>query len=254
MTISFSVYPPVIAHRGASAYAPENTLVAFTKAAQMGVRWVEFDVMQSACGEVVVFHDDTLERTTSGAGYLHQTSFAYLNSLDAGRWFHPQFSGEKIPSLKQVLSFLNDMHISANIEIKCLPGHEEALVKKTLHIIENLPQAFKPTILFSSFSIDALRLLRKYAPNALLGLLLHEWEAGWEDVCTSLHCASVNVYEEIMTEAMAKKIKGMGRQLLCYTVNNKARAIQLYRYGVDAVFSDVPDRILNAWAETFRYA
>ena len=87
--------PPVIAHRGASAYAPENTLAAFVKAAQLGIRWIECDVMQAACGEVIIFHDETLERTTNGKGDVDRYPYSYLQSLDAGSWFDPIFSGEK---------------------------------------------------------------------------------------------------------------------------------------------------------------
>lgn len=236
--------PPVIGHRGACAYAPENTIASFTKAAQLGVKWVEFDVMDSADGELIVFHDELLDRTTDGSGDVSQYPYAYLCSLDAGAWFDPRFSGERIPALRTVIDFLKNAHLSANVEIKALPGREENVVKKTLQQLTPDLLAANNSFLFSSFSMTALQLLRKYSPHCLLGLLLHEWEPDWKSIATSLNCVSINVNEEIMTEAAAHKIKAMNKLLLCYTVNDPVRAQELFSWGVDAVFSDVPDKII----------
>lgn len=245
MTVSLNFQPPVIAHRGASAYAPENTIAAFTKAAQLGIKWIEFDVMQAADGEPIIFHDDTLDRTTNGHGDVIQHSYAYLHALDAGAWFDPLYSGEKIPSLQHVIEFLQNTNMSANVEIKALPGHDEQLVIRVVKEMSAYLATSRSTILFSSFSIDALHYLRKYAPDCLLGLLLHEWEADWQHICTNLQCVSVHVNHEIMTPDAAHKIKSMGKKLLCYTVNDPIRARELYSWGVDAVFSDAPDKMLG---------
>lgn len=238
--------PPVIAHRGASAYAPENTMAAFIKAAQLGIKWIEFDVMQAACGEPIIFHDESLNRTTNEQGDVSLHSYSYLQSIDAGAWFDPTFSGERIPTLFQTLEFLENAKISANIEIKALPGQEEKLIKRVLKDISHFSSRIQTTLLFSSFSIEALYLLRKYAPNCLLGLLLHEWEPNWQKICHELECSSLHVNHRILTERDAKEIKDMGKKLLCYTVNHSKRALTLFSWGVDAVFSDVPDKIVNA--------
>lgn len=243
MTESFKFQPPVIAHRGASAYAPENTLSAFIKAAQLGIKWVEFDVMQSASGEPVIFHDSKLHRTTNGRGELNKYSYAYLQTLDAGSWFHPTFSGERIPTFVQVLKFLQDMKMSANVEIKARPGNEDKLIVKMLEDMSQHLTTSRSQILFSSFSIDALRKLRKHAPDCNIGLLMHEWLSDWNEICKSLRCISVHVNNAILTQERAYQIKADGKLLLCYTVNDLARAEELYSWGVDAVFSDVPDKI-----------
>lgn len=237
--------PPVIAHRGASGHAPENTMSAFVKAAQLGIKWIEFDVMLAACGEPIIFHDDNLERTTTGKGEVGSYPYAFLRTLDAGSWMQPRFSGETIPTLKHVIEFLNNAKISANVEIKAKPGQEEALIVRVLEEMSEFLSATKSTILFSSFSRDALHLLRKHSPDCLLGLLMHEWEPNWKDVCQALNCASVNVNQEVMTHERAQEVKHVGKPLLCYTVNNPARARELYSWGVDAVFSDYPDKILQ---------
>ncbi len=236
--------PPVIAHRGASSYAPENTMTAFTKAIQLGVKWIEFDVTLSADDVPVIFHDDKLERTTDGKGYIWSHPYSVLAKLDAGSWFDPMYSSERIPTLLEVLEFLGNYGVAANIELKSQPGHEEKLVKRILQDMAKLKSSPMPEqLLFSSFSIDALRYLRKYAPERQLGLLQHEWHHEWRSICTQLGCVSINVNKKILTPDFADEIKNMNMFLLVYTVNDPARARELYSMGVDAVFSDNPDII-----------
>src|SRR3990167_5946440 len=105
---------PLIAHRGASAYAPENTLVAFDEARLLGARCIEFDVMMCKDGELFVFHDDKLTRTSNGKGDFHDATSEYILRLDAGSWFSPRFVGEKIPSFSEVLQWLIRHRLQAN--------------------------------------------------------------------------------------------------------------------------------------------
>lgn len=235
--------PPVIAHRGASAYAPENTLSAFTKAGLMGVKWIEFDVILAACGEPIIFHDKQLQRTTNGAGFIGEYPYAYLQTLDAGKWFDPAFSGERIPTLKEVMDFLIDKKMNANIEFKNFAKNKELLVKSVLSVVKPYLVNHALTILFSSFSIQTLEILRSYSPDCLIGLLLHEWQNDWPQIFASLQCASIHIHEKIATKERIKNMKDKGIIVLCYTVNHPARAKQLYSWGVDALFSDAPDKI-----------
>lgn len=238
--------PPVIAHRGASAYAPENTLVAFTKAAQLGIKWLEFDVMQAASGEPVIFHDELLNRTTNGSGELCQYPYAYLRSLDAGGWFSYLFAGEKIPSLANVVEFLlNNGYLYANIEIKPSKHNEEHLIKRILHEVAPLMAFASDRVLFSSFSVHALHTLRKLSPDCQIGLLMHEWLPDWSSLCDTLQCVSVHANKNILDQKRVSEIKASQRAVLSYTVNDPETAKQLFNWGVDAVFSDQPDKIIE---------
>lgn len=237
-------HPPVIAHRGASAYAPENTLSAFTKALQLGIRWIEFDVMLTADEKAMIFHDDLLDRTTNGVGEFEQYSYDYLRSLDAGAWFDAKFSGECIPSLKHTLEFLKNTKLAANIELKASLGKEEELVRQVLADTQEYFLLSDSNILFSSFSLEVLKILRRLAPDCFIGLLLHDWEEAWEEHCHALQCVSIHVNEEIITPTSIRQIKKMNKKLLCYTINEAKRAQELFALGVDAIFSDVPDEIL----------
>jgi glycerophosphoryl diester phosphodiesterase len=234
----FDFFPLVIAHRGGSACAPENTMIAFTKTVQAGIKWVEFDVRLTADEKLIVFHDKTLNRTTNGHGYVADHPYAYLRTLDAGAWFHPIFSGEAIPSLKQVMEFLSTVSIAANIEIKSLPGREERTVVHTLADVSQYFPLSSSAVLFSSFSIKSLQYLRQYAPHSMLGLLLCEWRLDWWELVESLACISVHIPHEALTPERVLAIKAKEILLFCYTVNDPIRIQELYSWGVDAVFSD----------------
>lgn len=246
LVIPFPIKPPVIAHRGASGYAPENTLAAFLKAKELGINWVEFDVMLASCGEPVVIHDETLERTTNDIGNVIDFPFKYIKTLDAGSWFNPRFAEARVPSLREAIEFLRVHGMAANIEIKAQDGLEEETVKKVLATVKKYWTDEMPKPLLSSFSLSSLEHLRFYSPNCLIGFLMHDWTDEWKEVCDRLNCVSVNVNEEILTEERVQQIKSTQRWLLSYTVNTTERAQELYSWGVDAVFSDYPDEILKA--------
>lgn len=235
--------PPVLAHRGASAYAPENTMSAFLRAVQLGIKWVEFDVMLASCGTPIIFHDDTLDRTTNGHGDVANCSYAYLRTLDAGSWFSPLYAGERIPSLEEVAQFLVSTGLHANVEIKPLPGQDEQTVLGALNILSTFFPEDSPQILYSSFSIPSLQCLRQHAPSAQRALLMHDWNPEWRLIADELQCTSINVYQEELNVARAQEIKHDKRMLLSYTVNDPDRAEQLFSWGVDAVFSDMADQI-----------
>jgi glycerophosphoryl diester phosphodiesterase len=238
--------PPVIAHRGASGYAPENTVSAFVKAAQLGIKWIEFDVIQAACGLPIVFHDEELDRLTLEKGRVADYPYVMLSSLDVGRWYHSRFSGERIPAFSQVLDLIANYQLSANIELKPEEGKEDRLVRSVLKNMSTFFSLPDMTYLFSSFSIEALYSLRRLAPQVMIGLLLHEWRSDWERICNELDAISVHVNHEILTSDRADEIKKTGRNLLSYTVNDPKLARKLFGWGVDAVFSDYPDKIISA--------
>lgn len=238
-----SFLPPVIAHRGASAYAPENTFASFTKAIQLGATWVEFDVQLSRDGEVVIFHDATLDRTTNGHGALDGYSLAYLQSLDAGKWFGPSFSQERILSLQQAMTFLADKGISVNIELKPNATNTNALVAAVLRVMQPFSCA-AIQVLYSSFSFDALRYLRQMDGQSMIGLLMDTALPNWQPVADELSASAIHLNHHAVTDVLAAEILATNRLLTCYTVNQVERAKELYTVGVNAIFTDKPDIIL----------
>jgi len=239
------IIPRVIAHRGANRFAPENTLAAFLKAKQLGFHWVEFDVMLSADHELVVIHDEELKRTTNGHGQVIDWSYSSLKELDAGSWFDSQFSGEKISTLQTVLDFLYEHGLSANIEIKALQNCNALVASKVLDVLHQNTGRFISPPLISSFSQEVLQIIRRNNPHYLLSFLMHEWIADWEMICNELQSVAVGVNHHILDQKRVQAIKTTDRQVLAYTVNNKKRAAQLFAWGVDAIFSDCSQEIIN---------
>ena len=115
----------VMAHRGFSSKAPENTMAAFTLALDAGAEGIELDVHLTKDGEVVVIHDHTLARTTNGTGLVADLTLAELQELDAGLWFSPEFKGERLPSLREVLELLKEHNVLLNVETKAALGYEQ---------------------------------------------------------------------------------------------------------------------------------
>jgi glycerophosphoryl diester phosphodiesterase len=241
------VVEKVIGHRGASAYAPENTIAAFDKALSLGCRFIEFDVMCSVDGEPFIIHDDHLKRTTNGKGDVGLVDAAYLQSLDAGSWFSKQYKGERIPHFKDALKWLSCSGVQANIEIKPYNGAiEQTTVAVLSHIHRYWPQD-KELPLVSSFEWEALVLCRSIAPEMPLGLLLHEWEEDWLQKAKQLACYSIHFNRKILTADRVRVVKEQGYLVCAYTVNRKRLANKLYGWGVDAIFSDYPDLLKSTW-------
>jgi len=232
---------PLIAHRGASAYAPENTMAAFDKAFAMGAQMVEFDVLLSQDGIPFVIHDENLRRTTSGRGLINEKEADYLRSLDAGKWFSRKFKGERIPELSEVLKWCKLSGVRANIELKPCKGTEETTAFRVMEVVLRhcVDQELLPLI--SSFDWKVLHLCRSVAPEQPLGLLMHEWKDNWLSEARALDVFSVHVNRKILSRERVAQIKEEGYRLAVYTVNRVRQANKLFRWGVDAIFSDYPD-------------
>lgn len=239
--VQLQIHNGIIAHRGASAYAPENTLAAFDKALALGSNFLEFDVMLSADGEPFIFHDDSLKRTTNGVGEFGLVDSTYLKTLDAGKWFSRHYTGEKIPHLKEVIQWLTFTDVNANIEVKPFPGTtEQTMVAVMTYLNRYWPQS-KALPLISSFDRKALTLCRSIAPEMPLGLLIDEWDPHWLLRANELQCYSVHLNQNLLNAARVQEIKTNGFDLYAYTVNRKRLARKLLDWGVDAIFSDYPD-------------
>jgi glycerophosphoryl diester phosphodiesterase len=233
----------VIGHRGACGHAPENTLVSMSKAHELGIKWVEFDVKLAKCGELVIFHDSLLERTTNGMGSIANHDFLAIADLDCGSWFSQQYVGEKIPTFKQLLSHVASLNLGINVEIKPCEGKDLETALQTLdHLMSHWPVASQPPLI-SSFSKIALQAAANW--HFPLGYLINCWDSSaWEEVLDHCNCIALHVDQKILTPQRVAQVKKKGLLLLAYTVNDTARATELFSWGVDAVFSDFPDRIL----------
>lgn len=225
----------VIGHRGASAYAPENTMAAFKMAKDLGAEWVECDARLTRDGEVVVFHDHHLKRMTDNQhkGWIRWKKYAHLANIDFG-------DGENLVLLRDLLKTLNKIKLSINIEIKPCFGRVRETTEKVMAIVhEQLRENID--ILISSFSWKSLKIVRKLDKDIPIGLIFDRWNPNWRARAKKLSCVSLHCSQKILTHKRIQKIKNAGHIVLAYTVNNEKEAQKLIEMGVDAVFSDYPD-------------
>jgi glycerophosphoryl diester phosphodiesterase len=236
--------PRVIGHRGTPRRAPENSVAGFALAAQAGVSWVELDVQLSADLVPVVFHDERLERTSTGTGLVTGRDWAYLQDLDVGAWFSPTFAGEKLPHWDRVLDLLIEHRLGVNIEIKAEDPRGAITAEIGLkHALAKWPDDLAPPLV-TSFSRVAVDICKKVAPHWPRGLVSHPWPEDWREICTGLGCATLHVAHDSVTRDRVSEAKEAGLKVLSYTVNDLETARALWDMGVDSVFSDRPELLL----------
>lgn len=236
--------PPVIGHRGAAGIAPENTLAAIRRAHDCGCSWVEFDVRLTADGELVLFHDTRLERTTNGRGKVRKQSYAIIRQLDAGGWFDQKFAGEPVPTFARAIGLLAELGLGANVELKAAPGDAIATAVAAVEVIECHWPAHLPLPLVSSFVPDALAAARDRAPTVPRGLLLGDVAGGDWGIAEALCCVTVNLDHRWLDAATIAEICEAGLSVLAYTVNDPARARELLEWGTVSVISDFPQLLI----------
>ncbi len=231
--------PLVIAHRGASGTCPENTLVAFARAAALGAHMIELDVQLTRDGEVVVMHDWTLERTTDGAGAVSDRTLAEIRRLDAGAWFGPAFRGTRVPTLAEVLAAVG---LPVNVELK--PVGDDGLEARALAVVESAGALAR--VVFSSFDAGALERLRACAAGATLAVL---WDAG--PVADAMGRArrvgarALHLRKDRTTPDALAAAAAAGLPVRAWTVNERGEMDRLVAAGVEGIFTDFPERFLH---------
>jgi glycerophosphoryl diester phosphodiesterase len=230
-----------IAHRGASGYAPENTLAAFRRAVAQGVTFIETDLHLTRDAHFIAVHDETVERTTNGQGAVQQMTLAELRRLDAGSWFASEFMGERIPTLEEILEFAKKNDVVFYLELKPngFWGGEHALISA----LRNASEIARCVII--SFDPAILASLRKIEPTLMTGLL-HENGAGQPfEKALEIGARQVVVRSDLITPNLLQQARKQDLQVVCWTVNSPAHMRMLVSAGVDGIMTDYPDRLLN---------
>lgn len=238
-----SEFPRIIAHRGASSLAPENTMAAFVKAMEVGARWFEFDVDIMGDGTLLVIHDDTLDRTTNGAGGYYELGYSDLRKLDAGAWFSPTYRFERIPEVASVVEFINVHRMGANLEMKpCLGGSElqSRLVESVATAIDKVADPSR--FIVSSFDHRQLRHLHELRPQVALGWLVdpEDERTHWSHGAVELGCKAVHPGVEGLTREEVAELRDLGFEVNVWTVNDVEQARELASWGVTGIFTDRP--------------
>ncbi len=214
-------------------YAPENTLVSFKKAIELGVDMIELDVHVCKTGELVVIHDETVDRTTKGQGLVAEMTLQELQKLDAGK-------GEHIPTLREVLEYI-DRKIKINIELK---GKKTA--QPTCEVIQEYVRDRQwryDEFLVSSFDYDELRVCHALNPKIAMGILITEQEFNYAQITKELSAKSMIPEYLLVNEKYVNDAHESGLQVMVWTVNENNDIARMKLMGVDGIISNFPDRL-----------
>lgn len=229
--------PLIIAHRGASAEAPENTLAAFRLALEQGSDGIELDVHLSADDAIVVCHDETLERTTTGTGAILEQTSGQLRTYDAGRWFGERFAGEPLPLLDEVLDLVPPS-VSVNIEIK--DYSQPRINRRVLELLERRNRL--GSVFFSSFDHVCMADLKRLEPRARIGLLYDEAPVDYRSFFASqgVEGYALHPFHGFVNPEYAKEAGERGLAMFPWTVDDPERMKELVQAGVTGIITNKP--------------
>ncbi|WP_419954272.1 glycerophosphodiester phosphodiesterase [Neobacillus niacini] len=234
-----------VAHRGATGYAPENTIAAFDKGVEMKADYIEIDVQRSKDGELVIIHDNTVDRTTDGTGYVKDLTFDQIRSLDAGSWKGEQFTGERIPTFDEILERYHGK-TGILIELKSpelYPGIEAQVAQKLIE--RNLDKPQNEKIIIQSFNFESMKLTNSLLPKVPIGVLTsnraHTTEQALKEFAT--YADYFNPSYGIVSKELVDQVHSLGMKIQSWTVRSHEAAQFLLDMNVDGIITDYPDYV-----------
>jgi glycerophosphoryl diester phosphodiesterase len=234
-----------IAHRGASGHAPENTMAAFRRAVELGATFIETDLQITRDAQVIAIHDFTLDRTTSGKGQVHLFPLEQIRALDAGAWFGNgqagKFSGERVPTLAEILDFAKEHDVIFYLEIKSGPawGVEHAVVAALRD------QAASARVVILSFDPHALDTIYRLDSTLMTGFLCEHPSNDLVERTVRAGARQLVERGDLITPAVIDKAHHAGLQVVAWTINEPEQMRRLIATGVDGIITDYPDRLLS---------
>ena len=243
----------VIAHRGASGIAPENTLAAFRKAVELGAAFIETDLQLSRDARLVALHDDTLERTTNGSGPVSSRTLEELRKLDAGSWFggsaneaHAGFASERIPTIEEILAFGREHEIGLFLEVKPTgPSGAEHAIVGALHACGEVPRS-----VVLSFSPSVLKRVRQLEPLAVTGFLFSDRLPAAVATAVDAGARQLLPQTDRVTRELVAEAHAHDLRVVAWTANTVDEMRKLISAGVDGIITNYPDRLVALLRET----
>ncbi|TBL72695.1 glycerophosphodiester phosphodiesterase [Paenibacillus thalictri] len=231
--------PMNIAHRGAKGLAPENTLAAFRLGMEHGCEGIELDIHLSADGEIIVCHDESLDRTTNGTGAIRGLTLSEIKSYDAGEWFGEQYRGETVPTLGEVFDLV-PASIMINVEVK---DHvDEQIERKLVDFLRERGRL--DNVVVSSFDHQCVRRIKQLEPNVKIGLL---YALNLVEPAAYAHAFDVDVYSlhphfTLVDSELMQKAAEYGLVVFPWTVNDEKDLLHVTELGVSGIITDFPGR------------
>ncbi|MDP0506153.1 MAG: glycerophosphodiester phosphodiesterase [Fusobacterium sp. JB019] len=232
----------IFAHRGFKGYYPENTLLAFKKAIDIGADGIELDVQLTKDKEVVIIHDETIDRTTDGNGFVDNFNYKDLCSFNASSNF-PEYGFNKIPTLEEYFNLVKDTNIITNIELKTGKNEYLGIEAKVFHLI--CKYHLEKKVIISSFNHYSILRMKKIAPNLKYGLLSETWIVNAGKYTKDLGIQCCHPCYQNMTENIVKEIKNEGIEINVYTVNDETSIRDMLNKKIDIIIGNYPDLALR---------
>jgi len=231
--------PWIIAHRGASGHAPENTMAAFHAAVEMGAPFIECDIQMTRDGRFVSIHDSTVERTTNGRGAVKDLTLAELRELDAGKWYERDFMGEKIPTIEEILELgrASDVVFYLELKYEAAWGMHHALTAA----IRGSGDVARVIVL--SFDPGTLESLRGLDPTVMTGLLIEERQPDSVKLAVRAGARQLCPKGDLITKEFVDEAHRADLQVATWTINKPDPMRAVIAAGVNGVMTDYPDRL-----------
>lgn len=249
MTVEFPfVETQLIAHRGASLFCPENTLQAVRKAARMGVKWIETDVQMTIDNQLVIIHDETLERTSNGTGFVARQTLSCIKGLDAGSWFPGADEGPyQIPTLEEFLKEILVLGLNLQLEIKALPGLEYEVAELVCAEVKRIwPMEGSPSkLMISSFSERSLRRTAELLPEIPRVLALLAVPADPDALARECNVSIIHIQDVFADDEGLARVRASNIEFGIAVIDDAARARYLLENGIQQILSDHPALLLD---------
>lgn len=231
--------PTVMAHRGLSADAPENTLYAFSDAISVGADFIELDVQQTRDGVLVVMHDSNLKRTTGVNKDIWDVDYADIQNLDAGSWFDPAYANARIPTLEETLQFV-DKRAKLNIEIKPTKHGSDTLEQDVAELITQYQ--YTDACYVTSFSYGSLKKIKEANPEIRTGYLM---SVAYGQFYSLKYADAFSLNKVFVTSQVVNAAHQQGKQIFAWTVNSMSEVRSLCNLHVDSIITDDPVMVQN---------
>lgn len=233
----------IYAHRGSSGTHPENTLSAFKEAARLPIFGVEFDVHMTKDEELVIIHDEKINRTSNGKGFIKDMTLAELKTYDFGSWFSKEFKGEVIPTLYEVLELFSKTSLQLNIELKSDVFPYPGMAEKVLDLVGAMK--LDSRVVISSFNHEMIRTVKQLAPHIQTAALFMEVLVDPLEYVRALPTDALHITKHAALRPSAKKVIEEGVPVQVFTVNKVCQMKVLKEVGVRAIFTDFPEKMIN---------
>lgn len=232
----------IFAHRGFSGYYPENTMLAFQKVAEeTAADGIELDIQLTKDGEIVIMHDETLDRTTNGTGYLKDHTLEELKTLSVGVNMKGFFPRQTIPTLREYFTWLKTTKLITNIELKTSIFEYDGIVEKLIDMVKEF--GLEEQIWYSSFNHYTIQKVKELMPSAVCGLLTESWVIDYANYCAKQGAASANViYTYCLKPGIADELHAQGIKLQAWTPNTEDIMQALMDNHVDVLITNYPDK------------